>query len=237
MQLFYNSSLVKSSTEIVFDKEESRHITKVLRKTEGDILTITNGKGLWVTSKILLANVKQCVASVISSEKKAPLPYTLHMVVSPTKLNDRYEWFLEKATEIGVTQITPIICDHSERRVIKQERYEKVLQSAMKQSLSSYLPILNPVTTFNKFIGNLDDKLVEKYIAHCGDGSKYHLKSEVKAKQDVLILIGPEGDFSQTEIELATTNGFRPITLGNTRLRTETAAIVACHSIVFLNEI
>src|SRR5690606_4333189 len=147
MQLFYNPNISDSdgyrvSNEVTFDKEESRHIVKVLRMKEGDTFKITNGKGSFFTSEIISANPKGCLVKILSEEIQQPLPYQLHLAVAPTKLNDRYEWFLEKATEIGVSEITPIICDHGERKVIKPERYEKVLQSAMKQSLKANLPIL-----------------------------------------------------------------------------------------------
>lgn len=149
-------------------------------------------------------------------------------------MNDRYEWFLEKATEIGIDSITPIICDHSERKVIKPERFGRILQSAMKQSLSCYLPKLNPAIPFKDFI-NQDFK-GHLFVAHCEETNKKSLKTLLKPKTDITILIGPEGDFSTSEIETAIKNHFIPVTLGETRLRTETAAIVACHSVAFVNE-
>jgi len=156
------------------------------------------------------------------------------LAVAPTKMNDRYEWFLEKATEIGIDSITPIICDHSERKVIKTERFDKILQSAMKQSLSYYLPTLHPLISFKEFIKqDFSDQL---FIAHCEDTERKSLKQALQPKQDVIILIGPEGDFSTKEIELAIAKSFSPVTLGNTRLRTETAAIVATYSVAFINE-
>jgi 16S rRNA (uracil1498-N3)-methyltransferase len=149
-------------------------------------------------------------------------------------MNDRYEWFLEKATEIGVESITPIICDHSERKVIKTERFKKIIQSAMKQSLHYYLPILNKPIAFKDFISQ--DFTKQKFIAHCEETDRKSLKSQLQPQKDCIILIGPEGDFSVKEIEIALQHNFIPVTLGKTRLRTETAAIAACHSVAFANE-
>lgn len=236
MQLFYNPNISNSSKEVVFDKEESRHIVKVLRMNEGDIFKITNGKGSFFSAEITNANPKGCLVKILSEEIQPPLPYQLHLAVAPTKLNDRYEWFLEKATEIGITEISPIICDHSERKIIKPERYEKILQSAMKQSLKTYLPILNDAISLKDFINSEKTYDGLKCIAHCEETDKKSFKSVLLPNQKITILIGPEGDFSSEEIEFAKRAGFIPVTLGESRLRTETAAIVACHSVAFVNE-
>ena len=233
MQLFYNSSLDNSFKQFSFSTEESKHIVKVLRKKEGDILKITNGKGYLFDAKILEANQKKCKAQITDTEKIIPRLHTLHLAVAPTKINDRFEWFLEKATEIGVNEITPILCDHSERKVIKPERLEKVLQSAMKQSLQTYLPKLNPLTSYKDFLEKVKGDL--KFIAHCEDEEKAELKRRVAADKDVVILIGPEGDFSGKEIDLAYEKGFVPVSLGRNRLRTETAAIYACTAVAIIN--
>ncbi|MDN3667051.1 16S rRNA (uracil(1498)-N(3))-methyltransferase [Algibacter miyuki] len=235
MQLFYNSTVNENTTQFSFEKEESRHIVKVLRKQVGDTLHITNGKGWLFSAEISIPNINKCTAEIVSKTLQPKRNYNLHLAVAPTKMNDRYEWFLEKATEIGIDSITPIFCDHSERKVIKAERFERIIQSAAKQSLSCYLPVLNNAVSFKDFIkqdfsGNL-------FIAHCEETDKKSLKGELKPKQDITILIGPEGDFSVKEIEQALQNKFIPVTLGETRLRTETAAIVACHSVAFTNEI
>ncbi len=237
MQLFYNPNLSESAKEVTFDKEESRHIVKVLRMKEGDTFKITNGKGSFFSAVITNANPKGCLVKILSEEFQRPLPYQLHLAVAPTKLNDRYEWFLEKATEIGITEITPVICDHSERKVIKPERYEKILQSAMKQSLKAYLPILNEAVSFRDFINSERTSEGIQCIAHCEETEKKTLKSILHPNKKVILLIGPEGDFSSEEIKLAKQGGFIPVTLGESRLRTETAAIVACHSVAFINEI
>ncbi|WP_225037111.1 16S rRNA (uracil(1498)-N(3))-methyltransferase [Winogradskyella sp. SM1960] len=234
MQLFYNANISENDTSFSFDKDESRHIAKVLRKTIGDTLHITNGNGWLFTAEITLADQKHCTVSILSKSKEPKRNYNLHLAVAPTKMNDRYEWFLEKATEIGVESITPIICDHSERKVVKIERFEKIIQSAMKQSLHYYLPKLNAPITFKDFM-NQDFK-GQIFIAHCEETDKKSLKSQLQPAEDITILIGPEGDFSVKEIEMALQHQFIPVTLGETRLRTETAAIVACHSVAFLNE-
>ncbi|WP_432410711.1 16S rRNA (uracil(1498)-N(3))-methyltransferase [Rasiella sp. SM2506] len=237
MNLFYHPNITETATEIHFDKEESRHIGKVLRKQVGDELFTTNGKGYFFKVKLQSVTPKQCIGSILNIEYQEPTPYQLHLAVAPTKLNDRYEWFLEKATEIGITEITPILCEHSERKVIKPERYEKILQSAMKQSLKAYLPTLNAAVSFSEFIESQDDYKGIKCIAHCEETNKQSLKGLIRPKSDLLICIGPEGDFSSTEIEVALQKGFEPVSLGISRLRTETAAIVACHSVAFLNEV
>jgi 16S rRNA (uracil1498-N3)-methyltransferase len=234
MQLFYTPELTSETKHFTFSKEESKHIVRVLRKKEDDVLHITNGKGFLFTAKITIADQKNCVIEIMSHEFQEPKSYKLHLAVAPTKMNDRYEWFLEKATEIGIDTITPIICDHSERKVIKVERFEKIIQSATKQSLTAYFPELKPAISFSNFIKeHSDDQL---FIAHCEEDKKQSLKEVLKTNQNVTILIGPEGDFSIKEIALALQNNYIPVTLGDTRLRTETAAIVACHSVAFMNQ-
>ncbi|SHG34104.1 16S rRNA (uracil1498-N3)-methyltransferase [Salegentibacter echinorum] len=234
MQLFYTPNIQKTDKQIVFPKDESRHIAKVLRKKEGDILKVTNGKGSLFSAKILECSQKKCVATILKTETEKAKTYTLHLAVAPTKMNDRYEWFLEKATEIGVDEITPIICDHSERRVVKLERYNRVLQSAMKQSLHFSLPKLNEPKNFSEFM-NAEIK-GQKFIAHCEDElQRVSLKSKAKSGEKISILIGPEGDFSPEEIKTALANNWEAVTLGESRLRTETAAIVACHTISLIN--
>ncbi|WP_296316753.1 16S rRNA (uracil(1498)-N(3))-methyltransferase [Winogradskyella sp. UBA3174] len=234
MQLFYNPNISENDSTFNFDKEESRHIVKVLRKNVGDQLHITNGKGWLFEAELSLAGIKNCSVNITSKTLKPKRNYNLHLVVAPTKMNDRYEWFLEKATEIGIEEITPIICDHSERKVLKLERFNKIIQSAMKQSLHCYLPKLNEPRAFKDFVNQ--NYYNKKFIAHCEETDKKSLKSQLIENEDCLILIGPEGDFSVKEIEMALHHNFIPVTLGETRLRTETAAIVACHSVAFINE-
>lgn len=235
MQLFYNKTLTVNDKLLTFDKVESRHIVKVLRKKEGVILNITNGRGLLFKGEIIDANEKHCTVSLIAIEKQEKEhPYKLHIAIAPTKLNNRFEWFLEKVTEIGIDEITPLLCDHSERKVIKPERLEKVIVTAAKQSLHFNFPVLNKLTSFKDFIYQKNKAL--KLIAHCEEGVKVLLKNTVKPKQNICILIGPEGDFSSSEIKEALKNDFKPVSLGNSRLRTETAGVVACHSVTFINE-
>lgn len=234
MQLFYNPDINITSKEFSFDKEESKHITKVLRKKESDILLVTNGLGFLFTTEIILASEKKCTVKVNQVKEQKGTDFYIHLAVAPTKMNDRYEWFLEKAVEIGVHEITPIICDHSERTTIKTERFDKILQSAMKQSNQFFLPKLNQAISLKNFIKLNHEGIL--YIAHCEETEKKNLKDEIKPKQKYTLLIGPEGDFSEKEIKLALENNFIPVSLGNTRLRTETAAVVACHSFVYTNE-
>ena len=234
MQLFYNSSLSETEKSFIFDKEESKHIIKVLRKKEKDILFVTNGLGFVFKTEIALASDSKCTVNILSFEKQKPYNYHLHVAVAPTKMNERYEWFLEKATEIGIHEITPLLCEHSERKVINIERFQKIIESAMKQSLHYYIPKLNKPIAYKAFINK--EHREQKFIAHCEDSDKNILTHELKTNEDVLQLIGPEGDFSVKEIELDSVKNIIPVSLGNTRLRTETAALVACHSIVLLNE-
>ena len=235
MQLFYNSDINTSTSSITFDKIESRHIVRVLRKKQDDVLHITNGKGFLFDAKITIASDKKCVAEITThQEKPKPWNYYLHIAIAPTKNNDRIEWFLEKATEIGIDEITPIICNNSERRVVKLERFEKIIQSAMKQSLKFTVPKLIAPIKFNEFINQHLEG--ETYIAHCDEQDKSLLKSVVKPSENTTILIGPEGDFSLDEIKKALEKNYTPISLGKSRLRTETAALVAVNFISFINQ-
>lgn len=234
MQLFYSPNIEKGQATFTFDKDESKHIIRVLRRKMGDILHVTNGKGTLFTTKITLDSDKNCITEITHTEEQTPTPFRLHLAVAPTKMNERYEWFLEKATEMGIHEITPIICDHSERKIVKSERFEKIIQSAMKQSLQFHLPILNEPITLKEFLQQ--DHTDEKYIAHCEETSKTLLKNCIEPHKNYLLLVGPEGDFSTSEINLALEKGYKPVSLGHTRLRTETAAVVAAHSFVFTNE-
>ncbi len=235
MQLFYNASITKETTNFIFDREESKHIIKVLRKQANNILLVTNGLGYLFKTKITLASDSKCTVEIVGIEEKLAPTFKTHLAVAPTKMNERFEWFLEKATEIGVSEITPIICDHSERKILKTERFEKLLITAMKQSNQCFLPKLNAAILFKDFVIIEND--AQKFIAHCEETDKISLKTALYPNKNVLIMIGPEGDFSEKEIKFAIENNFKAVTLGNNRLRTETAAIVACHSVIFVNEI
>ena len=234
MQLFYNKDISSNNSQFTFDKTESRHIIKVLRKKEDDFLHITNGKNELFTVKIILANDKRCLVEIINSETKTkPWNYNLHVAIAPTKNNDRLEWFLEKATEISIDEITPIICANSERTVLKRDRLEKIVQSAMKQSLKFVLPKLNKPIKFSDFIKQ--DFESDLFIAHCEEQDKKSFVKEIKPSKNITILIGPEGDFNP--IEKAIAQKFIPVTLGKSRLRTETAGIVATQTVALINEI
>lgn len=233
MQLFYNPHLDETSSQFFFDAEESKHMVRVLRKKVNDEVLITNGKGLMLSAKITDSNPKKCAVEITGVKKVHPQNYWLHMIVAPTKMNDRFEWFLEKATEIGVNEITPVLCEHSERKTIKPERYLKVIQSAMKQSNQAFLPKLNELTNFNDILE--EPREGGLFIAHCEESEKYELKRRVIPDKPITILIGPEGDFSAREIKAAKQKGFLPVSMGRNRLRTETAAIVACTTVAIIN--
>ncbi|MBQ8367267.1 MAG: 16S rRNA (uracil(1498)-N(3))-methyltransferase [Alistipes sp.] len=226
MQLFYAPEI--SLPCYTLTEEESKHCVRVLRMRVGDELHLTDGRGTLYRCKVVDDNAKRCTVEVVDSTPEyEKMTYGLTMAVAPTKNIDRYEWFLEKATEVGITEIYPIECDHSERRQIKAEREEKVITSAVKQSLKAYHPTLHPMTDIREVITM--DFAGEKYIAHCNDslGERPYLGSLIKKGGNNLILIGPEGDFSEEEITFAVQNGFKAISLGKERLRTETAAVVA----------
>ncbi len=234
MLLFYNPAIHPDDKSIRFDKKESRHIIKVLRKVNGDKLHVTNGKGFLFDAEIIRDNPNQCVAEIKTHSFEEPLAYRLHLAIAPTKRNDRFEWFLEKATEMGITEITPIICAHSERRQLKLKRFQRIIQSAMKQSLRYHLPQLNEPVQFSQLLNNKFDG--QQFIAHCEKEEKRPLKDLANPGLSTHILIGPEGDFSTSEIQQALTAGFEPVSLGTHRLRTETAGIAACHTISLLNQ-
>lgn len=234
MQLFYNEHINEETKEILFNKEESRHIVKVLRKKQGDSLYITNGKGLLLTAEIILESDKKCVATIVNvTTKEKEWNYYLHVAIAPTKNIDRLEWFLEKATEIGVDEITPILCQNSERKIVKKDRLQKIILAATKQSLKFTVPKLNDLAKYSDFIDQQRDGNL--FIAHCNEGEKTPLKAIDTIQQKITLLIGPEGDFSIPEVQKAIQQKYTPITLGTSRLRTETAGIVAVHSINFLN--
>lgn len=236
MQLFIQTQLNPDSKSVDFNKEESRHIAKVLRKKQGDIIHVTNGLGYLFTCELAIIKDKKCMAYVLEIKQEPARTYQLHLAVAPTKNNDRFEWFLEKATELGIDEITPILCEHSERKNIRLDRYQKVIKSALKQSLQTYLPKLYPLVSIEKLYSTTKD-YDAVFFAHCEDEiSKVSLKEKLEPNKRYLILTYPEGDFSTEEIQKAKENNWQEVSLGNTRLRTETAAIVACHSVAFINE-
>lgn len=232
MHLFYTPDI--KATIYQLSEEESKHCTRVLRLKIGDKVNLIDGKGGFYLAEIINDHPKRTELHIIEAQQDyAKRNHHLHIAVAPTKNIDRFEWFLEKATEIGIDEITPIICDRSERKEVKTDRSNKIITTAIKQSLKAYHPLLNQQTTFKDFISSA--KANVKYIAHCQDNSKLGIKDSFKKHQQYLVLIGPEGDFSSVEIEMALQSGFVPITLGESRLRTETAALQACFEINYLN--
>ncbi|NDW13216.1 16S rRNA (uracil(1498)-N(3))-methyltransferase [Bacteroides sp. 214] len=224
MHLFYAPDIEKTHE---LPEEEARHCLKVLRLTEGEVITITDGKGHFYQAAIATAGSKRCLVNILERTTQEPLwEGHLHIAMAPTKNMDRNEWFAEKATEIGIDELTFLETRFSERKVIKTDRIEKIVVSAMKQSLKARLPIINEMTPFDRFIGQPHNG--QKFIAHCYPGEKALLKELLQPGEDTLILIGPEGDFSEEEVKKALEQGFKPISLGKARLRTETAALVAC---------
>jgi 16S rRNA (uracil1498-N3)-methyltransferase len=233
MQLFYNPTISSNNNFLTFDKEESKHIVKVLRKDIGDILMVTNGNGGLFSTKITEATEKKCVVSIINSQVFQRPNHQLHLAISPTKMNERIEWFLEKSTEIGISEITFVLCNRSERNAINMERFEKIIVAAAKQSMQYFFPKINALIKLETFVKQ--ENTTQKFIAHCEQDDKKHLKELLKIGEKTLILIGPEGDFTNSEIEMAIENNFQPISLGEKRLRTETAGVMSCAIFEILN--
>lgn len=232
MNLFYTPQLVEPVFKL--DTEESKHLIRVLRKQAGDMIVTTDGRGFFYDCQILEANPKACVVEVVAKKTGGDQrSFKIHMAVAPTKNINRFEWFLEKVTEMGVNDITPIFTFHSERREVKNDRLEKVLIAAMKQSLKSHLPHLRDSEKFNKFIQQPFEG--DKFIAFIDKEVTLELAQIGKSNTDTLILIGPEGDFSHEEVEAAKQQGFIPVKLGPARLRTETAGVAACHTLHVIN--
>ena len=232
MHAFYLPDL---SAKLVLDAEESAHAVKVLRKREGDTLLLTDGKGRLAEARITKAHTRGCeleLSGPISQIEKRP--YSIHIAISPTKNLDRMEWMVEKCTELGIDKISFLLCENSERKVLKADRLLKKAISAMKQSGNLYLPELNELVSFHDFVktGSRED---QKMIAYVDESHPHELKRILKPNGSYCILIGPEGDFSQEEIQMAITGGFLPVSLGSSRLRTETAGIAACHTCHLIN--
>lgn len=232
MHVFYTPDIALRAE---LPEEEAAHAVRVLRLQPGDEVTLTDGKGNFFRAEISTATNKRCLLNILETLPQSPLwKGHLHIAMAPTKNMDRTEWFTEKATEIGFDELTFLNCRFSERKVIKTERIHKILVSAIKQSLKAKLPILNEMIDFNKFIEQPFKG--QKFIAHCHEGEKQLLKDIMIPGEDALVLIGPEGDFSTEEVKKAEEKGFIPISLGKSRLRTETAALVACHIINLANQ-
>lgn len=233
MHVFYTPDI--NADQYTLNEEESRHCTKVLRLTVGDHVFLIDGRGGLYEAEIVLETKRNVTLRVLSVQREyQKRKHHLHIAVAPTKNIDRIEWFLEKATEIGIDEISPVICERSERKIIKEDRLFKVITSAVKQSLQAYHPVLNPAMSLSDFVKRTHAGT--KMLAHCVDGEPRQYISElIRPEEKYVILIGPEGDFSPAEIALALQNDFKPLTLGNTRLRTETAALAACFEVNYLN--
>ena len=234
MYLFYVPDL--NLQNCFLNEEESRHCIKVLRLQKEDAIEVIDGKGNFYHAKITDPDAKKTRFAILQNQQEfGKRNHYLHFAIAPTKNIERLEWFVEKATEIGIDEITPILCQRSERKNINHERLNKVITSAVKQSLKAYHPKLNPLINLPALINAPTE--AQKWIAHCMDTEKVSIKEALLPQQKYLILIGPEGDFSSQEAELALQNQFQAITLGNSRLRTETAALEACFEANFLNRL
>ncbi len=234
MHIFYTPDVKKQIFKL--NEEESKHAIRVLRLKVGDQIQLIDGKGGFYTTEIVDAHSKACEVKILEKiEQYGKRNYHIHIAIAPTKNISRFEWFLEKATEIGIDEITPLLADHSERRTIKPERLQKVITSAVKQSIKAYHPVLHPFQTLDEFF---EQELPEnKFIAHLEEGSRTLLSKALKPKDRIVILIGPEGDFSPSEIQQSLAKGFMPVSLGDSRLRTETAGIAAVHTTAIINQI
>jgi 16S rRNA (uracil1498-N3)-methyltransferase len=234
MQLFYTPEIDPKSPNYFLNEEESKHCIRVLRLEKGSEVQLIDGKGGLYAAIIQDPHPKRTILQITSvTTAFNKRNHYLHIAMAPTKNIERMEWFLEKATEIGIDEITPIICQRSERKEVKVDRLNKIITAAMKQSLKAYHPVLNESMSFKQLLSKPFEG--QKFMAHCEDTEKTDLKSTLKNNSEYLILIGPEGDFSPAEIDDALLSGFKAITLGDSRLRTETAALEACFEVNFLN--
>ena len=232
MNIFYAPDIL---CEQVLSEEESAHAVRVLRLQAGDKIEVVDGAGGFYKAVIVNPHPKRCSFEIIEKTGEyGKRDFKLHIAIAPTKNIERYEWFIEKAVEIGIDEITPLLCRFSERKIIKPERLEKIIVSAAKQSLKAYFPKLNPMVSFDDFIKSQNAS--QKFIAHCYEEEKILLQNIYRKTSDVIVLIGPEGDFSVEEVQKAIKLHFKPVSLGSSRLRTETAGVVACHTIMMMNE-
>lgn len=231
MHVFYTPDI---ETDPELPEEEAGHCLRVLRLGIGEEVMLTDGKGCFYKAVITTATNKRCQVKVIETIRQEPFwRGHLHLAMAPTKNMDRTEWFVEKATEIGFDELSFLNCRFSERKVLKTERIEKIVISAVKQSLKARKPVVNEMVDFSRFMER--EFKGGKFIAHCYEGEKPLLKDVLVSGEDALVLIGPEGDFSREEVEKAEALGFRSISLGKSRLRTETAALVAVHTLNLFN--
>ena len=233
MRIFYHSEINVNHKDLIISDSEHHHLNKVLRKKINDKVYLTNGNGYLFEATINNINTKSTHLKILNSKKESLMDYSLNIAIAPTKKIDRFEWFLEKAIEIGVSSITPLICKYNERKSLNYTRLNKIAVSAMKQSLQTYLPKIEPIVNIKEYIESNQCK--QKYIAHCKNFKKLHLSKIIKNRTNSSIIIGPEGGFTDNEINLAMDYNFISVSLGNNRLRTETAGIVACQTFSDVN--
>jgi 16S rRNA (uracil1498-N3)-methyltransferase len=231
LNLFYQPEV--ASGKLYLDLEESRHCSKVLRKKAGDDIQVTDGAGTLYHAKLTESKIERCSFKIESTEKERTRDFRIHIGIAPTKNPDRTEWFVEKAIEIGVDEISFVLCDKSERAALKTDRLEKLAISAMKQSLRYTLTKIDHMVLLKDFI--TETKASSKFIAYVDQTNPDHLIKSAPAKNSYIILIGPEGDFSKKELELAIEHGYKKVSLGTNRLRTETAGLAACHILNLVN--
>jgi 16S rRNA (uracil1498-N3)-methyltransferase len=234
MNIFYCSDI--NGNKALLSAEESAHCVRVMRQKKGDIVILIDGHGGMFDAVVTAPDSRNCGLEILKSiphDKRKN--YSLHIAIAPTKQIDRFEWFVEKSVEIGIDIITPLLCQRSERKSIRTDRLHKLILSTMKQAMVPYMPTLNELISFSGFVNNVIGSTHNRFIAHLGDAKQKLLKDSLAPQSNVIVLIGPEGDFSQSEIDLAIAHDFVPVSLGKNRLRTETAGIVACQLVNFLN--
>ncbi len=235
MNVFYCEQVI--SGEAVLTPEESYHCVRVLRLGKGDMVQVIDGRGGMFEAVITVPDAKRCQLGILRSVTVPPSRnFNLHVAIAPTKSMDRFEWFVEKAVEIGIDTITPLLCQRSERRILKIDRLQKLIISTMKQAMVAYRPVLNELTDYRKFTDSIPGIVTNRFIAHCEGPDRKRIQDVYRTGNDVVVLIGPEGDFSPEEVRFALDNGFVSITLGMNRLRTETAGVTICNAINLLNE-
>jgi 16S rRNA (uracil1498-N3)-methyltransferase len=231
LNLFFQPEIANG--KLYLDPEESRHCSKVLRKRNGDEIQVTDGAGNLYHAKLTESKIERCSFKIESTEKEANRDFSIHVGIAPTKNPDRTEWFVEKAIEIGINEISFVLCDKSERAALKTDRLEKLAISAMKQSLRYTLTRINHMTLLKDFI--IETKAASKFIAYVDHTNPDHLFKSAQPKSEYVVLIGPEGDFSKKELDLAIQQGYKKVSLGTNRLRTETAGLAACHILNLIN--
>ena len=230
--IFFSATIDEQADFIELSDETSKHIIQVLRKKQGDFIQLTNGRGLLVDAEITDANKKKCIVKKVSITITKKSDKQIIIAISLVKNANRFEWFLEKATEIGVTNIIPLICSRTEKQHFRKERMEGIIMSAMLQSQQTWMPVLEDPTSLEIVLKNNIESI--KYIAHCEEGEDKVFMAPIASSTSTIILIGPEGDFTFEEINKAKASGFIPVSLGNTRLRTETAGVVAASLLINL---